>query len=134
MSKKLVEYLLLIALLLLAGGAVLAQTPPAEARLDKYPAELKLGNGEARCGDYIIFHDGAVNFSGTDKISYFYVDGTPKYAMPALNKVEVVVADKSAPTVQQFTEDGTVKKVILAISQADLDKATCLKKKAEKPK
>lgn len=132
MSRRFTMFLVLLALLL-AGGAALAQSQP-EAKLDKYPSEMKLGNGEARCGDYLIFHDGTANSSNVDKVSYFFFDGNvPKYAMPALGKVEVVVADRAVPTVQQTVEGGVLKKVVLNISQADLDKAACLKK-AEKPK
>lgn len=136
MSRRFAVYLVLLALLMLAGGAALAQPPqPAEARLDKYPAELRLDKGEARCGDYFIFHDGTANNSNVDKVSYFYFEGsTSKYAMPALGKVEVAVADRAVPTVQQTIEDGVVKKVVLHISQADLDKAACLKKQVEKTK
>jgi len=134
MSKRSV-FLVLLALLL-AGGAALAQpSQPAEAKLDKYPADVRLDKGEARCGDYLIFHDGTANNSNVDKISYFYFEGTvSKYDMPPLAKVEVVVADRSAPTVQRFSENGVVNKVVLHISQADLDKAACLKKQVEKTK
>lgn len=133
MSGRFAFYLAL-PVLLLAGGETLAQTlQPAEAKLDKYPADVRLDKGEARCGDYMVFHDGIANHSGVEKISYFYFDGAvSKYAMPALNKVEVAVSDRLVPTVQQTIEGGVATKVVLRISRADLEKAACLKKSVEK--
>lgn len=117
-----------LALFLIIPGLALAQSQPAEAKLEKTPAELKFSPGESPCGDYLIFHDGAVNRSEVDKLSYFYIAGASRYAMPAIKNVEVVVTDQTIPTVQQFAEGGKLVRVVLRLSRSERDKAGCLDK------
>lgn len=114
------------ALLFAFSWLALAQSQPAEAKLERNSAELKLGPGESRCGDYLIFHKGSANYSGVDKVSYFFVVDIPRFAMAPLERVEVVVNEQPTPTVQQFSEDGKLVRVVLRLSQAERDKASCL--------